>query len=144
MRRFSVTLLATTIVSLAAIQPSAASPPKATGGNCAIAKGEGAISIKARLDIASATFGELIPVYRVDRTHLLLRPEMALHRHGRPQPAASIPALEPAVALAEKGKVPLRYSENAKDKRARRTDLPGGLEGPVAPVVTGLLLSAYA
>jgi hypothetical protein len=46
--------------------------------------------------------------------------------------------------VAAKAKTPLRYSENAKDRLALRADLPGGLEVPVAPVVTGPLLSAYA
>lgn len=145
MRRFSVTLLATTIVSLAAMQPSAAAPPKAAGDdNCVIAKGEGGISIKARLDFADNTFWDLVPVYRVDRIHLMPRAELAMHRHGRPQPVASTPLAEPTVAIAAKAKVPLRYSENAKDKPARGANLPGGLEGPVAPVMTGLLLTAYA
>lgn len=145
MRRLSATLLATTIVSLAALQPSAAASPKAAvDDNCAIAKGDGGISIKARLDLADAAFWDLVPVYRVDRIHLMPRAEFAMHRHGRPQPAVSTPIAEPTVAIAAKAKAPLQYSENAKDKPARRANLPGGLEGPVAPVLTGLLLTAYA
>lgn len=144
MRRLSATLLATTIVSLAALQPSAAASPKAAGDeNCAIAKGDGGVSIKARLDLQDAGLWDLVPVYRVDRIHLMPRPELAMHRHGRPQPAVSTVA-EPAVANAAKAKAPLQYSENAKDKPARRANLPGGFEGPVAPVLTGLLLTAYA
>ena len=144
MRRLSATLLATTIVSLAAMQPSAAASPKAMGDdNCAIAKGDPGVSMKARLDLGAAAFWDLVPVYRVDRIHLLPRPEVALHRHGGPRPAASTPVAEPVV-MAAKAKTPLQYSENAKDKPARRANLPGGLEGPVAPVVAGSLLTAPA
>ena len=145
MRRLSATLLATTIVSLAAMQPSAAASPKAVGDdNCAIAKGDPGVSMKARLDLGGAAFWDLVPVYRVDRIHLLPRQEAALHRHGGPRPAASTPVAEPAVAMAAKAKTPLQYSENAKDKPARRANLPGGLEGPVAPVLAGSLLTAHA
>ncbi len=146
MRRLSATLLATTILSLAAMHPSAAASPKAVGDdNCAIAKGEAGMSVKARLDVSDSTFWDLVPVYRVDRIHLMPRAEVAMHRHGRPQPAASTPLADPTVSVvAAKAKTPLRYSDNAKDQLALRADLRGGLEVPVAPVVTGPLLSAYA
>lgn len=145
MRRISATLLATTIVSLAAAHPSAAAPAKAFV-NFDLAKAEPEVVTRTSIDLNALRLANvaLVPVYRVDRARLLLpRGEVAMHRHGGGDRIA--PAMiEQPLAVAPPAKITLGTGDDAKEKLAARRDLAARLERPVAPVLTGLLFSAYA